>query len=396
MRRWHMLTLIVLVWSLAACGGESGEAPAEPSATEPSQPSATATMPAPTNTPQAPSQPTATPLPAATPTERAEASPEFQLPVDINTIQDARLHYVVRVRAEGDAVPSIEPPEGVLVEWTMDVTREPPARRIVMQGMLAGLGGAMAGNETPQLELIHVGDTMWMRVGDQWVQIAQQEAPTIEEDLQNVLQMVSVGSLEAQGRETVNGFDTVHYRSEWNAAILGQPTTLGFLQQFLDAFGATADIDIQPERVIVDAYATDDGLLVKSVYAIEHAVSKGEQSGRLIEEVLFEVLSVNSGLTIEPPAAATLPQDDVPLPEGATLQSAFAGTRVYNVPGATLDDVAAFYDEVLPQQGFTVTQRLMMGAQGGMFQVEKEGKTYQILLAEGTEGGTTVTILTAE
>jgi len=79
-----------------------------------------------------------------------------------------------------------------------------------------------------------------------------------------------------------------------------------------------------------------------------------------VEEIIFEVLDLNSGITIELPAEAEVPETSVPLPEGATLQSAFAGTLVYGVSGATLDDVVAFYDEALPQNGFTVTQRAVM------------------------------------
>lgn len=394
MRRWTWCLLIATMWLLVACGGQSsapGNATPSSETSSDSSASPTATILAPTETPS----PTATPAPTATatPGETTTTLPAFRLPEDVADIQDARLHYVVRVRAEEGDISTIEE-DTALVEWTMELTREPPARHIIMEGALAALGAGVTGNEAPQVELIQIESDTWVRMGDQWILVAQQEAPSVEDDLGNILQMVSLGALEAEGRETVNGFETVHYHAEWNAAVLGEPMTLGFLGAFVEALGG--DVQVQPEQVVLDVYATEDGLIVKSVYQIHHQVSQGDQSASLVEEILFEVQAVNTGITIEPPSEAEVPETSVPLPEGATLQSAFAGTLVYGVPGATLDDVVAFYDEALPQNGFTVIQRAIMAGQGGFIQAEKDGTVYQIVIGADAEGNASITILTLE
>ena len=397
MRRWGWLLVILSAWLLVACGGgeaSTNEAAGETAAAQPTVTAPTSTLPVPTATPT----PEPTPLPTPTPTT-AEASaerPMFHLPTDLADIQDARLHYVVRVRVEEGSLPQVEQNDAALVEWTMELTREPPARHIVMEGMLAALGAAMTGNEAPQVELIQVEDQMWVRVGDQWLLAAQQEPPSVDQDLESVLQITALGDLEPQERVTVNGFETVRYHTEWNAAVIDEPATFGFLDSFLAAFGAREDVDIQPEQVVLDIFATDDDLIVKAVYQIQHHVTQNDQSATLVEEIVFEVQSINTGITIEPPADAAATTLDIPLPEGATLQSMFAGTYVYVVPGATLDDVVAFYDEALPQNGFTITQRVVMSGQGGLLQAEKEGRVYQVVIGADAEGQTSITLLQSE
>lgn len=390
MRLRYGLMALLLVGMLVAC---AGQATPTRQPTAPPQVTVEQVTPTPTPTPTPRPQPTPTPTPKPSPTptpEQVEAGGPFSalLPQSAEGVRDYRLRYVHAIRFEGAALRDIGeqyPEEVPLWEATIEATVDPPARHIVMRGLFASFLAIFTGTAPeekeafPEVEMIQIGEKMWINTPQGWILFTQQAEYDPESDLQDFQQSLSISGWQRVGSEQVNGFQTDHYRVEISSSSEETEALPGFLDM-LQQFGA-AEYDFRLERIVGDAYVTSDGLLVKAELEQQwHVAAQGEE-GRWIEKFTFELEGVNLGITIEPPTTEEV-EEPVPVPPGAVRTGVFGPTRTYQVADMTLQEVVAFYQDALPANGFTIEQSLNNGQ---LLTVSKGGKRYTILI--GPLGG---------
>ncbi|MCK4472927.1 MAG: hypothetical protein KAW49_14190, partial [Anaerolineae bacterium] len=84
------------------------------------------------------------------------------------------------------------------MSYTMEWVQEPPARHLVMS-----IGGGPFG------EYIWIGDTVWVKTGDTWMQATEEDAADAFDQLGDV--MTPDSDMVLVGEETVNGVHCKHY-----------------------------------------------------------------------------------------------------------------------------------------------------------------------------------------
>jgi hypothetical protein len=109
---------------------------------------------------------------------------------DLDSLDSFRLELSVQTKMSTGGTMKT----GVSLEWV----REPPARRIVW-----GMG------DTPMGEYIWIGDKVWAKMGDNWVQSSAEEAAEHLDDMTDV--MTPEDDMALAGEETVNGVNCKHY-----------------------------------------------------------------------------------------------------------------------------------------------------------------------------------------
>ncbi len=231
--------------------------------------------------------------------------------------------------------------------------------------------------------------------GDEWMFFTQEEeAFDPQSDLEMFKDFISGVDWQRVGSETVNGFQTTHYRVEISPSeISGTPGA--FLDMLSQLGTSMQNVEFVVEQITGDAYVTDDGLLIKAVYT---TTWRGEQEGkeiRVTEEFSYQIEGINLGITIEAPASIEV-EEDVPLPEGAVRTGLIMGMRTYKVTGMSVDDVVAFYEEALPANGFTVDSKFTQPGTGGMIQANKEGTNYTIIVSPEDDGSVNITVMPEE
>ncbi|GEM_PF-6285149 len=399
MRRHVVVLMLVFVFLLAACGGGGGQDATMPDeygggAVEPE-----AQAPAPTPTlPPAPPTPTPAPTPTSAPSGTEGQAAEgggllsFFFPTErkAEEIRDFRVRYTQRVKVEGEGVPeefSAQYRDGlVLMDMTMEVTTEPPASRTVVRGLYAMMGGLATGGPgqgeeggEPVMEMIQIGNDVWFKMGENWTYFSQEESTFDPESvLADFKEYAGVEGWEQVGTETVNGFETVHYRASLSADGLGEIVQSPLADMMGLMVTEFLPSDLRFEGFTGDLYVTEDELLVKAMYATTWRGTNEEgQEVAVTSEFSYEIEGVNLGITVEPPEDMAEAEQVVPLPEGAKRTGAFGGIQSYTVSDMSLEEVMAFFEEALPANGFTITQTFTV-PNGGMFQASKDGKTYMI------------------
>jgi hypothetical protein len=104
-----------------------------------------------------------------------------------------------------------------------------------------------------------------------------------------------------------------------------------------------------------------------------------------------DLTDINEDITIEAPEGVDMPglPEDIPLMDGATEVNAITGITSFQVP-ATLEEVTAFYQEAMPDNGWTQAEG--GGAIPSMLSYEKDGRTATIMMG-AEDGETSVTIM---
>ncbi len=391
-KRWTLLTMIFLLAVLAACGG----AKATPTAVAPAEqapPAASPTPVPPTPTPKPTNTPTpipSTPTPTPTFTPKPQTKITFAPVEEAADIQDVRLRMRVSISGEMEDLQAYKGKP--VMEWVMEVTRNPPAKRLVMTGVMVGMmGGEQQGENV--LEFIQVGDRMWMKAGGTWMMVTspEQRPGNPEEELRAYLGTFSPEEWKEVGHEKVAGFDTTHYHIEVEAEKVAAVPTLGFFSAFLESLGKAANVEARPVRFVGDVYATDADVIMKASYSLSFQVTQDDKTLPVTETLEYEVEEVNTGLVIKPPQVevATTP---IPLPEGAQLTMSMGKMQVYTVRDMALKDVLAFYEERLPQEGFTIEFKTVSPDQGGMWGISKDGKTYSLMVGASSANEVSITI----
>lgn len=372
--------LLVVLISLAACGGGSKE-PADSAAPAANTPATARGQQSTSGAADAPAPPTPTPVPP-TPTPEATDEPlsaeQLAAAEALDSYRVLSTYVSKGTDAEGKAIDD-------WVEITMEVTKNPPARHMVM---------LFTDNTDPQLqnqtsEMFQVGQDMYMYGGEEsgWIRITTQETPFDSPELSMITSGDIFGKPEELKRvrpdEKINGIDSRHYQFDEKA-----------LAKLLDkaAGQVTAKGDVW--------VAKDGGYVTKYVTTIE--VKNG--NGGFLDpsmvngsiEMTYELQEVNSNIKIELPAAATagvtMPGFEAkgfPVPPESTTQ--MAGGQMTMLQSKTSpDEVAAFYESALADMGWTKDTQASMSFQGmSSLTFTKDGVILSLIITKDESTGLT-------
>jgi len=372
----RLFAAVCLALGVACRGGVS-----EPAATPVTSPVPVSGLPTPT------AAPTRGTTPSSTRTPADEQGLSFAFPDEVQggTIRDYRVRTISQITVEGENVPADLAAGSLVWDISLDIVLDPPARHAVIHGLQAS---SSLPSGMQQVELIQIGDTVWIKMGDVWSQVTQPPA-TFDQLLYFKEEFRNVPQWERVGTETVNGFSTTHYRYKFSSSELTTLSTSMFTAGMLG--GGREFTDVVVESVTNDAYVTDDGMIVRSISQWVVKARLDAQPVTLTLESRYDVEGVNLGITIVPPQVET-PAADVPLPEGATHKETLFGIVTYVVSGMTVDEVVAFFQEALPANGFTVGMSTVQPGEGGVIEARKDGKSYFITI-DREAGEVTVTIM---
>lgn len=238
--------------------------------------------------------------------------------------------------------------DGTIEEFSIEeeATRDPAAQRYVMS------------SAAESIEFIRVGETQWMRFGEEWVQTsmsADEEMGQFGEFFAQPEQMFSDVDKDAYkylGKETLNGMNTRHYQlkeNSWNTA-----------------WNLTAE---EVEEGTMELWIVDERDLPKITARFEMNVKGTFEEDRKGELFLtWEIFNVNEPITIEPPAEA----EGMSLPEGLELcpdasEVMVMGKMSIFTCAGTVEDTATFYTEALESAGWeagdvTSLEGMLMGS----------------------------------
>ena len=305
------LITLLLLFSLAACGGEKAteaptsapaeKAPAEKAPTEKAQPTPTPVPPTPTP------EPTDTPVPPTpTPEPQEEMSSEF------SRIEDVVNSY----HSEGESIyeitttPADEMETGSIhMTIASDWVKADNIYGYNIATTITGLDISQAESEdVPQnMEMISVDDTSYIKFGDQWMSMPRSEVgeeDTMSIDIDDFIS--NMDEVEKVGKETVNGIKTIHYRYKDTSSFEN------ILNDILSSQLGEGE-DISKFNAVDTKTSGDIWIAEKGKYAVKVEITmettfKGEDKEVHIKGVSrMEISDVNGDITIEPPADAPQP-----------------------------------------------------------------------------------------
>ena len=365
MKRIRIVVLSLLLLSLTlACATLTGKSTPEPSA--PTPPPATKDTPVPK---QDDDNAATAPTPTTAPDDDTGGD-EKSLDIDADALSKLDSYRMRMVWHFTDN-------DGTTQTFTIEqkATRDPEAQHMVMSS-----------EDGESIEYIQIGDTQWVRFGDDWMQsTGGQDGDMGEFDdflggPSDMLSDINDSDYEDLGKETVNGIKTRHLR--------------------IDAkyWGAMGDLD--PDNIkkgVADVWIADERNLPEFIVRMEMEVEGKveDEEGKL--ELTWEVSDVNKPLTIEPPAEAAdmgLP-DDLPLCPNSSDLTTMGTMSMFSCEGKVAD-VNDFYTEQLTDLGWEKTQSAEVD---NMFTSswEKDGETIQLTVMENEDtGGASVMLVTGE
>lgn len=348
-RQWMIVWIAVLVMLSLGCSLFGGKPTAEPTAAPVGK------------------EPAATTAPADSP---AGGEDEDAL----LTLDENALEGLDSYRAE--MIWSFTSEDGTVEEFSMqqEATRSPVAQRFVMDSQGEGI------------EFIQVGETQWMRFGEEWMQTAVSEGEAMGgfgEFLINPQQILSESDKDAykyMGKETVNGLKTRHYRLKDKALNLAW------------GFNVT-----NIEEGNIDVWIVDERDLPKFTARYEMVVTgtfEEEDNKKGTLNLTWNIYDVNAPITIEPPAEAA----GMGLPEGLELCPDASNVTVMGkislfTCAGTVEDTATFYTDALENAGWeagdvTNLEGMMMGTWS------KGDETLSLTITADAESGGSSVMLT--
>ncbi|MGD9406277.1 MAG: hypothetical protein PVH95_14115 [Anaerolineae bacterium] len=385
--KWLLLLVLLasLALSLAACGGSTE--PTSPPAVEATQGSeGTEAQPTeeaalePTPTPEPTEAPTDTPLPE--PTDTPETVEEFDLSSLASTTELSSYRSLMRITTVAE-INGQE--ETQTIDFSVAYTSDPLAQHIRMSGEALGAEG-----ETVEMYLIE--DTMYMKMGDQWLSL-----PATEEDIDTDSFITADSLLEDicgwkdEGSEEIDGIKVRHWaftKEDFDECMLVED--LASMGELTDAGG--------------DLYVAEDGnyvVLMEMFYEGEDLdLDLGEEGDEVKAqrmEIHYETTDVNEPFTIEAPAEAlesgALPED-LPMPEDAADVNNMFGMITFTSELGP-EAVFAFYQEEMPNNGWT---EVSAEASPGFWMMEysKDGRSANLMITEEDSGNASVMITLAE
>ena len=390
-----IIAILSLALLLAACGGDETEKPTDTGGEKavaaatntPAEEATDTPAPDPTDTP-AP-KPTATLAPAPTDTPVPEDEPDFS---DRTRMEEMFDSY----RSRGNFGTSIRYANGETEEQNMTFEMEwvnvdneyGGDMSMVMTGI-----GQDEEDSFDSMAIYSVGDTMAMNVGGEWMSSPRDpsdfnDMPTMFQNPEDFAD--NLDDLDRVGKETVNGFKTVHYRFE-DSSFFG----MLFAEQDLDP-GENLD------SISGDIWVAQDGeWVVKMVYKIEgkDIPDDGDQGDLEFVDMSweFEVYEVDSIDSIELPEDAPEPGEvnipgfeagEFPIPADTTMEGGYGGVYVLE-SALSEEEVNAFYDDELTALGWTKEE-------GFMPIWSKGDASVTLMIGPGETGGTSIMIMAEE
>jgi len=303
---------------------------------------------------------------------------------DQSTFKSYRAHMTVRIEIPQKNINT------VLSSMDIAATRNPAAEEITMK-----TAKEMNNGQEQVVKFVRIGKTVWMNLNGTWMQVSSQEMSSMTKKL-NFFDPNDISDhWKKMGQEKIAGVETTHYRLELDQNqdwMNGEFVDVDTLNKVL---GGNQTWTITPKKLFVDIYATKDGVVMANQIHWQGTVSDGQNTFDISESYEYSISDINADITIEPPAQATTEEEVIPLPEGAALQVSMGGLRTYTVPNVTVADVAAFLQQELPNQGFTITNKQNLGQ---LFSItaEKEGTRYSINITAGDNNSVQIMIQTAQ
>jgi hypothetical protein len=253
----------------------------------------------------------------------------------------------------------------VLVEFTT----EPRASRMIMS---SSKNGALSG----ETEMIQIGDSMYMRTGDEWLAMTGSafDDDVIRSPYMGARDVPSPSECDNRGRETMNGYETVRYECRVDY-MLGGSSALGLFSG--TGWKGTFEYWL----------STVHNVPVRVQYEATYTDPEGKPSTMRMES---NTSLINEPIAIEAPegvSPAGLP-DDIPLIEGATDVSSFFTITTFKVSMAP-GEVASWYKEAMEANGWSHDAD---SSWGDMLQYTKGDRSVMLSIEEAA-GGSEVTII---
>lgn len=255
-------------------------------------------------------------------------------------------------------------------------TRDPAAKQLTMV------------SEDEAVELIQIGSDMWMRFGDDWMRTSSDDVSI--DSFGDVLQTSDgwIADLDDSeydyiGRETANGIQTQHYRSErsehWGT--------------FFGMLGAGGEA----ESGVADVWVADEAALPRFVVRFAVEVS-GEIDGVAATMTLNQdVSAVNEPLVIDPPEGVALGglPEGVPIYPDATEVTQFGTMTTFTV-AADLETVNGFYNQALTAAGWTLEGEPTVVEGTAMSSWVKAGQGLTLMISTEDGGVSTSVVVVLE
>ncbi len=318
---------------------------------------------------QAPSSPGTVPAPAASPTPgqpqgQAQGLQVRGALVELEDVRTGRERFVHTVTV-GDRTFTV-------MEWVHEFDREAQAESWVIR---------QAGAEEQSIVLI--GDTQWYKQGDLWVQvtIAPQD---IRPALLGMITRVPEDVVwQRVGEETINGMNTVRYRSE-GLALPPMALAPGDIPDMPPIMGAP-----RVEQVVAEIWVTPEGYLVRGQirWDMTFTLMDGNPTPGN-ETVYWEITDINQPITIElPEGVGQTPEPPFPMPPEATLANYVSQPSIwqYNVANWDLNQAVDYLD-ALSAQGFQVLERFVGEGTARFVLQGPDGRTWEVVVSANLAG----------
>jgi len=408
-RKTLILTLfaLLLVFSLAACGGDKGAEPTQAPVDTTSDTQSTntdtgdnaaATPVPPTPTPEptdTPVPPTPTPEPTDTPEPAEEMTSEF---ARIEDVVDS-YHSVGEFVYEVTTTPADETESGnINLTVASDWVKADNVYGYNIATTLSGfdLSQAEGGEDVPQeMQMISVGDTTYIKFGDQWMAMPRSEMGEDDTMSINIDDFISdMDEVEKVGKETINGIKTIHYRYK-------DTTSFENILNDILASQLGEEEDLTKFKAVDTQTSGDIWIAEKDKYAVKVVINmettfEGDDKTVHIKGLSrMEISDVNGDITVEPPADAPQPGDanvpgfepgTFPMPEQTTVEGSFGGVTNL-VSQLSVDEINAFFQEELTKLGWTNEGNEMMPTW------TKDGQSFILMVSPNDDGTTSIVIM---
>jgi hypothetical protein len=202
---------------------------------------------------------------------------------DLDTLNSYHLRMVWRTENEDGS-------ESYTMTITEEWVKEPPARHVVLSGAESG------SEEVPSLEVITVGDTMWMKMGDTWMEMESGEADDFTDAWSGL--MTDVENWKLVGEETVNDVHCKHYTSgEETSVTVPDPQEGGTVTVRAQGEAWVADQAGLPPITVRERTKIEGGFFPMP-FAGAGAPQTGGEGTVYLE---YDVTDINAPISIEPP-----------------------------------------------------------------------------------------------
>jgi hypothetical protein len=382
--KWSLLLVLIvgLALSLAACGG-STEPTAPPEArqteiseTEPEEVSSAE----PTEAAKPTTPPTDTPLPEPTETPEPAEEEEFDASTLVG-LSDLR-SYRSTMRMTMGQVQDGEELEQSMV-FVIEYTSDPKAQHITMSG--EGFEDEIPG---AGLEMYVVGDTMYMKLEDQWLSVpATEDSMGAESIITPDTLLEDICGWKKKDRTEVNGVEVQHWSiNKEDMEKCMPPEELTGLGDLTEAGGDLYVAEDDNYIVQMDLFYEGDDL------DLNLGATEEEAKVQRVE-IHYTMTDVNEPFTIEIPedalASGALPED-IPIPDDAQELTNMFGVLTFTSP-SNIQEIAEFYQTEMPANGWSETS---VNEMSGIYMLEytKESRTASLMITTGDSGETSVMI----